>query len=122
MTRPKRPLLHAGEDRLQEQQRRFDEELELVQVELPGLVFNGVLRLGAGGVGDEDVDVAEMAGDRGDERGNLLLVANVGGKVVGVAARVADLLADLLGFGRRGEVVHGDVDAIAAKRASHGSA
>ena len=89
---------------------------------LPGLVFDGELGLGSGGVGDEDVDRAEVAGDFGDQAGDLLFVADVGGEGVGLAAGGADFGADLLGFPRRLEVVDGYVGTGLGERCGHGGA
>ena len=110
MMRPKRRAFMPGEDGLGEEERGFDEELELVKVGLPGLVFDGQAGLVAGGVEDEDVDgVLVMRLDCGDEALDFCFIADVGLEGVGFEVAGADLLAEGFGAGGGCEVVDGDV-------------
>ena len=57
MILPIAAALHAGDDLAQDQQGGFHEEIQLVEVSLPGLLFDGQEGLRTGGVHDRDIDV-----------------------------------------------------------------
>ena len=113
---------HAGEDGLGEEERGLDEKLELVEVGLPGLVFDGEHGLVAGGVEDEDLDGTEGGFDVLDEACDGCWVADVGAEGLGGEAASAELVCELCGAIGIGEEVDGDGVAGFGEGDGHGGA
>jgi hypothetical protein len=101
--------LHGGDDGLKQQERGFDEELQLIEMGLPGLLFDGELGLGAGCVEDKDVDRAEQGFDLPDHVSDGGLITDVCTEGKGMAASCLNLGADAMGRGLIREVIDGDL-------------
>ena len=88
-------LLHPRQDLLEQQQRRLDEELQLIEVRLPGLGLDGEERLRSGRVDNQYVNAAEDAVDLTDQPRDLVFSASVCLECIGVAPSLADVMAQL---------------------------
>lgn len=70
-------LFHVGEGSAGEQEWAFDEKVEHFLVEGPVIFFDGFEGLGAGGVGDHDIDGSEIRFDLGDHLIDIVGVGDV---------------------------------------------
>jgi hypothetical protein len=99
---------HSGKHGLGEEKGRFDEELELIEVRLPGLFFDGQHGLVAGGVEDKNFDGTEGGLDLVDKPGDSGRVANVSPERLGSEAASVELVTELVGAVPIGKEVDGD--------------
>jgi len=116
---PKALRAHVRERSLRKEQRRLDEELQLVEVRLPGLLLDGQHGLMTGGVEDKDVDRPKRGGDFSHEFGDGGGVADVGLKGLGDEAIVAETGTEFGGAVAAGEVVDRNAMPSLGKRNSH---
>jgi hypothetical protein len=97
--------LHAGDDPLQDQQRRLHKKFQLVQVSFPGLLFDGQEGLRTGGIDHRDIDVLIGLIDCADHALDIRFQAHIGIEGSGFPALLLDLFAQLLGAVSLGEVI-----------------
>jgi hypothetical protein len=107
--------LHAGDHFLQDEQRRFYEKLQLVQIPFPGLLFNGQKRLRTGSIHDRDVDVLIRLVDGLDHFCDIRFLAHIRVEGSRFPALLLDLRADLLGTIALGKIIDGNLGAPGAK-------
>ncbi len=74
---------------------------------MPGQFFDLEHWLRAGGVGDENIDRAELFGDIGDEAIDLLFIPDISSECLGGPAGAANAFNDRFGLIGTGEEVYG---------------
>ena len=105
MILPKPRLFMPATTWLQDQQGRLHKKFQLVQVSLPGLLFDGQEGLRTGGVHHRDIDVVIGLVDCLDHFDDVRFLAHIG--IIGsrFPALFLDLFAQLLGAIALGEVI-----------------
>ena len=119
---PETTLTHTRQDGLQQQQGRFDEKLQLLQVRIPGLILNGQHGLISGGIYDQHLYGPEREFNLADEALHSIFVAHISTKCLGDETSPLQLAAKLLGPRPTREVVHGNaVTCLSEARRHRGS-
>ena len=84
---------HAGDDLLQNKQRRLHKKLQLVEVSFPGLLFDGQEGLRTGGIDHGDIDLLISLIDCLDHLRDIRFQAHIGVVGSGFPALLLDLCA-----------------------------
>ena len=115
-------LPHARKDSLQQEEGRLDEELQLVEVGLPGLLLDRKEGLVTGRVHDENFNrpqsVLYLADELADGRG----IADIGTEGMGGQTSLLEIVAESCRTITVGEEVDGDGMAGFGKACGHGGA